>query len=91
MPEISFEEARLIVRGFNPASPSPHAEAALRSRYPFLAVSDGRKADGVGVLSSIPTGWRRAFAAELVEDIRTVLLACGGEDALDAYEVFKVI
>lgn len=71
---------------------------ALISRYPFLAPRSRWTGEAVEFsnghdwteLSAMPTGWRRAIGLEMVEDLRTVLLAVGGEEALHSYAIDQI-
>lgn len=45
---------------------------------------------GWSELSDLDRGWRKAFGVEICEDIRTVLLAAGGEHALESYRIVEI-
>ena len=91
---IGFEEASGVIREWDRGADNSAAKAALVERYPFLNMRPRYRAENtdcnVAVMSLVPDGWRIAFGAEMFEDLRTVLLAAGGKEALRAYRLDEV-
>ena len=99
--EMTFEEVSALHEAWcqeGERGESTEFARALIGRYPFLAprnrctretveFSDGHDRTE---LSAMPIGWRRAIGLEMVEDLRTVLLAIGGEEALHSYTIDQI-
>ena len=50
----------------------------------------GRDVGGWTELHDLDWGWRKAFGIDICEDIRTVLLAIGGQRALEGYRILQI-
>lgn len=66
----------------------------LVERYPLLLPCDwvtGEALDGYDysytLLDDMPDGWRIAFGAEMIEDLRDILIR---HDCLDSYRVYQI-
>lgn len=91
---LTFEAAKKLIQKWDRSVDDSAAKAALVERYPFLNMRPWYQAEdddcNVAAMSCIPDGWRIAFGAEMFEDLRTVLLATGGKEALGAYHLDEV-
>ena len=77
----------------------PELVEALFDRYPFLVprtrwsdevIAPNEEGRSWTELVAMPWGWRRALGILLVEDVRTILVAGGGEEALTTYRIDQV-
>ena len=98
---IGFEEVAGLERNWLESGERKEPNAlvdALLQRYPFLAAHNRWNDEAIEALDEciwsrlqeMPLGWRKAIGIEFVEDLRTVLLAIGGQHALETYSIVQI-